>query len=318
MISWTTAALLARLASAAPGSEAILDRAAEIHGWTPQQRAEIDAIFARSSLIGAGYPESSVHPMTEAQCEQRLSERGFSWRDERDEGICGAPFMRPLYDPATERPEDATRCIDTLEFPDLPCAMPVVWVRASEAAALCEAQGKRICDAHEWEGACAGALHPPDYRFDLAAGRAVSDAHRAMRAAHNAHVPLDPPPHTRPCATGSRKTPGCDGSDPRACGSNTYPAGAFPECSSPLGVGDLFGNTAEHMNLPLAPDEMASAGSSLGRTEMKGAWFVWDSTRAHEDACRWRAPAWHGTALRAEDSHRNYHLGFRCCKDLAP
>ncbi len=35
-------------------------------------------------------------------------------------------------------------------------------------ALLCEAVGKRLCDAHEWEGACAGALLPPDYRFDLA------------------------------------------------------------------------------------------------------------------------------------------------------
>ena len=30
--------------------------------------------------------------------------------------------------------------------------------------------GKRLCDAHEWEGACEGALEAPDYRFDLARG----------------------------------------------------------------------------------------------------------------------------------------------------
>ena len=39
---------------------------------------------------------------------------------------------------------------------------------ASEAAEICEAMGKRLCDAHEWEGACDGRLLAPDYRFDLA------------------------------------------------------------------------------------------------------------------------------------------------------
>jgi hypothetical protein len=35
---------------------------------------------------------------------------------------------------------------------------------------------------------------------------------------------------------------------------------------------------------------MASRGSdSLGYTEMKGSWFIFDSYRAHEDWCRWRA-----------------------------
>lgn len=47
---------------------------------------------------------------------------------------------------------------------------------------LCQAMGKRICDAHEWEGACAGALLPPDYRFDLAKGVTPGEAVERMRA----------------------------------------------------------------------------------------------------------------------------------------
>ena len=39
---------------------------------------------------------------------------------------------------------------------------------------MCEAEGKRLCDAHEWEGACAGKLEPPDYRFDLVAGHELA------------------------------------------------------------------------------------------------------------------------------------------------
>jgi hypothetical protein len=84
-----------------------------------------------------------------------------------------------------------------------------------------------------------------------------------------------------------------------------------------LGVYDLNGNAAEHMNLPLSLDQMASSGSEeLGYTEMKGSWFIFDTYRAHEDWCRWRAPFWHGTRVMDPQSHANYHLGFRCCKTL--
>ena len=82
-------------------------------------------------------------------------------------------------------------------------------------------------------------------------------------------------------------------------------------------VYDLNGNAAEHMNLPLNESEMASRGSrELGYTEMKGSWFLFDTYRAHEDWCRWRAPYWHGSRVMDEHSHSNYHLSFRCCKDL--
>ena len=103
----------------------------------------------------------------------------------------------------------------------------------------------------------------------------------------------------------------------RKCGSNTYPTGFFPDCRSPLGVYDLNGNAAEHMSLPLSEAQMASRGSTeLGYTEMKGSWFIFDSYRAHEDWCRWRAPYWHGSRVMDPKSHANYHLGFRCCKTL--
>jgi formylglycine-generating enzyme required for sulfatase activity len=144
-----------------------------------------------------------------------------------------------------------------------------------------------------------------------------------MRAAHNAVEDRNkvwsygPAYRTGVCAAASSKSPGCEGGGWTSCGSNTYPAGAFPECRSALGVYDQHGNAAEHMNLPLQPSEMTSAGgAALGVTEMKGSWFIFDRYRAHEDWCRWRAPFWHGTRVMAEDSHANYHLGFRCCKSV--
>ena len=113
--------------------------------------------------------------------------------------------MAPLYDPS--RRETAGRhdaCIDRFEFPNIPCAYPVVWVRAREAAPLCEAEGKRLCDAHEWEGACAGSLEEPDYRFDLAEGRERGTAVEAMRAAHNRAPGRSKSLELRPSVPGGR------------------------------------------------------------------------------------------------------------------
>ncbi len=81
---------------------------------------------------------------------------GVHYENATFEKICKAKYMAPLYNPYKERPEDAKACIDQFEFPDIPCEYPVVWVKAREAAEICSAEGKRLCDAHEWEGACEG------------------------------------------------------------------------------------------------------------------------------------------------------------------
>lgn len=313
-LPWSVAIADATLAQR---NEQMLRQLEAVHGLSPAQTQALRDIFARSGYAGQGNPAITRHPQTPTQCQaQRVAPNAEFAR------LCGGPYMAPLYDPSMQTPDDAPACIDQFEFPDIPCAYPVVWVRAREAAQICTAVGKRLCDAHEWEGACQGALEPPDYRFDLAAGVDASTAVNRMRAAHNRAHQEDqrwsygPAYRKGVCATGSAKTPGCDGGGWSRCGSNTYPAGSFPDCHSPLGVYDLNGNAAEHMNLPLAPDQMASGGSAaLGVTEMKGSWFIFDSYRAHEDWCRWRAPYWHGSRVMDPHSHHNYHLGFRCCKD---
>ncbi|MGA2882960.1 MAG: hypothetical protein ABSG13_28770 [Bryobacteraceae bacterium] len=105
-----------------------------------------------------------------------------------------------------------------------------------------------------------------------------------MRAAHNRSDAATKswsygPEYQRGvCATSSQKTPGCNGGSWTGCGSNTFPAGDFPDCHSPLMVYDLNGNAAEHMNLPLNESQMSSLGSQeLGYTEMKGSWFIFDA-----------------------------------------
>jgi formylglycine-generating enzyme required for sulfatase activity len=301
----------------------LLTRLREVHGLSDAQMARVTQIFDRSGFVGQGNPAISEHPADPQQCRAMLGARGIDYEDAAFERLCGAPYMAPLYDPATQRAEDARACIDQFEFPDIPCEYPVIWVRAREAAQLCEAVGKRLCDAHEWEGACAGALEPPDYRFDLARGASPNATIARMASAHNArHGPdkswsYGPTYQEGACAAGSHKTPGCQGGGWAKCGSNTYPAGYFPGCRSALGVYDLNGNAAEHMNLPLDESQMASRGSrELGYTEMKGSWFIFDTYRAHQDWCRWRAPFWHGSRVMDAQSHSNYHLGFRCCKTL--
>lgn len=324
------AALLTLALPAAPasdsglrGNEALLRQLQQVHGLDAEAMRRTREVFASSARIGQGNPALTEHPATPEACLAKLREAAIDYEQPESDRICGARYMAPLYDASRQQPRDAQACIDRFEFPNVPCAYPVVWVRARDAALLCEAQGKRLCDAHEWEGACAGSLEAPDYRFELAKGRDTVAAVEAMRAAHNRERvaakawSYGPAYQAGVCAASSRKTPGCGGGEWSRCGSNTFPAGFFPACHSSSGVYDLNGNAAEHMNLPLDASQMSSRGSrTLGVTEMKGSWFIFDRYRAHEDWCRWRAPFWHGTRVRDAGSHENYHLGFRCCKTI--
>lgn len=290
------------------------------HNLTDQQLKNIQKVFSKGPHISQGNPKVSEHPMTEAQCQAKLKKQGIDHYNPTFEKICGGKYMAPLYNPKTQRPEDSKVCIDQFEFPGSPCSYPVTWVRANEAAQICEAMGKRLCDAHEWEGACEGQLLPPDYPFEKVAGLPAGAAHKTMRNLHNRKYKRQwaygPKFKKGICAQDSFKHKNCNGGNYKACGTNTYPAGAFPGCSNQLKVYDIHGNAAEHMNLPLKPDQMASHPSGkLGHTEMKGSWFIWDKFQAHQDWCRWRAPYWHGTTVRHKKSHHNYHLGFRCCLD---
>ncbi len=267
-------------------------------------------IFAEARWTGQGNPAITRHPMSRAECLSLRAQRSFRPGDPR----CGAPNMVPAYDPAAgESSESARLCIDQYEFPNIACDYPVTWVKSDQAQRLCQAQGKRLCDAHEWEGACAGAVRAPEREYTFGERRLQQEyLHNQSREIVWAYGPTK---NHALCATGSRKSPRCYAPSWQLCGSNTYPAGAFPECVSSLGVYDQHGNAAEHMNLPLVANELGSRGGT-GENEMKGSWFIFQQTDAHLDDCRWRALAWHAGRLMAKDAHYNYHLGFRCCKDL--
>lgn len=305
-------------------NEKLFENIKNVLGYSQDEMSRLKSIFGSSPFIGQGNPQITSHPATSAQCREKLIATGVKYENPEFEKICGAKFMAPLYDPAKgEKPADAKVCMDQFEFPNIPCDYPVVWVKAKEAEEICEAVGKRLCDAHEWEGGCDGQLLPPDYDFDAVRGLGENDAVRKLRTQHNRkNAPnkrwaFGKQDRKGVCAMASTKNEGCNGGDWKRCGSNTYPSGMFPECKSTLEIYDQHGNAAEHMNLPLAPEQMTSRGSkTLGVTEMKGSWFIFDKYKAHEDWCRWRAPYWHGSRVMSASSHHNYHLGFRCCKSV--
>jgi len=280
-------------------------------GLSVEQTEKVSSIFAGSDRIGQGNPKSSRHPLTRDEC---LARRAVAPHLANADARCGAPNMVPLYDPtAGETADSAKVCIDQFEFPDIACELPVVWARANEAQELCHALGKRLCDAHEWEGACAGALKSPESEYAFGERRIM------MQYLHNKDRELvwayGKEQNHALCATGSAKSKGCTAGGWNICGTNDYPAGSFPDCVSSLGVYDQHGNAAEHMNFPMKPEELGSRGGS-GETEMKGSWFIFAHANAHEDDCHFRAPSWHVTRIDDKNSHRNYHLGFRCCRDL--
>ena len=128
-------------------NEILLTKLKRVHGLSDSQLAAVRAIFAGSPYIGQGNPAVTQHPATPQECEAKLKRLSIDYENPEYERICGARYMAPLYDPTKEAAKDAKVCIDQFEFPDIPCEYPVVWVRAREAAQICTAMGKRICDA---------------------------------------------------------------------------------------------------------------------------------------------------------------------------
>lgn len=272
--------------------------------------AQFERIVSASEWLSFGNPAVSRAALPQEACLKAWSGRSLPRGDER----CGHRNM--------VRVAESGLCVDALEFPNVLCEYPVVWTRASEAGALCESLGKRLCDAHEWEGACAGEVRAPESEYEYARlPKGVGPEYRRARRIlmegwHNLARPLvwayGSEKNHALCGTGSKKSPGCDAVSYQHCGTNDYPAGSFPDCRTPSGIFDQHGNVAEHMSFPLYPEDLGGKGS----TEMKGSWFLFAREETHPDDCRWRAKNWHTTKVSDPNSHRNYHLGFRCCEDI--
>lgn len=297
------AALAPGLAGAQLGPEKI-DEIAKANGLGPERATALAKALGKVKYATQG-GSKALHPQTREQCRQNVLDAGLLQGGESDKAACGYPNMAVV--PGSQ----GKVCVDRYEFPNIPCDYPVTWVQANQAADICKAEGKRLCDAHEWESSCSGTPQPQDWKHPGNSAREKTWAYGKSR---------DP----SLCAFGQPKSPGCDAAIvanknvASACMPNTWPAGSFPQCAGDLGVYDLHGNAAEHMNLARGPSEAGANGGS-GVTEMKGSWFVFPRKPGkgpHEDDCVWRAPGWHRTAVASPASHANYHLGFRCCADV--
>ena len=102
-------------------NEMLFNQLREVHHLTDDQMAKIRAVFARSGYIGQGNPSITLHPLATGECEKKIEDKGVSYENPEFEKICGARYMAPLYNPATEQQGDANTCIDQFEFPDIPC-----------------------------------------------------------------------------------------------------------------------------------------------------------------------------------------------------
>jgi len=166
-------------------NEVLFSEMKKLRNLSSEQITSIKEIFSQSNRIGQGNPAVTRHPISPEEAAASLGNNietaQNSYRRRNFERICGRPFMAPIYDPLSQKPNEATVCMDMFEYPNIPMVYPVVWVSAKEAALLCAAEGKRLSDAHEWEGAAAGNLLEPDYPFELIKGLDINSAVKIMR-----------------------------------------------------------------------------------------------------------------------------------------
>ncbi len=250
----------------------------------------------------------SNHAISKGACLAGLE--GIALDTEASRRTCGAPLMVPIYPKGD--PDKAKACIDVFEFPDKPCELPFVWIGATQAREVCMLEGKRLCRQPEWELACAGDPDgAPDQKYSYGDDLDLT--------ACNTNKPA------------GEFGPGCVPDTPKTawktCATNTEPSGAFPRCRSRFGVFDMQGNVAEIMTR-LDPDGHIY-------DQLKGsAFFYTDVARdefgrapqgrppikpermrgTYPDICR-HNPRWHVEPIN-DAWHVNYHLGFRCCKDI--
>jgi hypothetical protein len=243
------------------------------------------------------------HGISKAQCLQGLE--GLELQTPEQKALCGAEYMVPVYKGG--RPETAAFCIDIFEFPNKPCELPMVWTAPSAAAAVCAWQGKRLCAQEEWNLACRG---------DPAGG---PDQIYAYGNELDLHICNASKPHE--FSDGRRV---CNVHDAQkawaTCSTDTEPAGSFPKCRSRFGVFDQHGNVAEVMTRMDREKGLVS--------QLKGSAFFYETVaRPHNvpqdpksgretypDHCNYD-PRWHVEPIQ-QAAHVNYHLGFRCCKNI--
>lgn len=181
--------------------------------------------------------------------------------------------------------------------------LPQGYISRIEASAACQAAGKRLCKAREWQAACKGSA---DFKYPYG-----PDEVKGRCNTGKVHLPnLLFGPVTR---LGEQHL-----NDPRL---NLQPGflaktGEYSECQSDQGVFDMVGNlhewVADDVNgvlpkkipIPYGAHKMGQRGNGV----FMGGYFSshWEHGRGCEYVTTHHAPGYH-----------DYSIGFRCCSDPA-
>lgn len=171
-------------------------------------------------------------------------------------------------------------CIDRFEYPNLKGVFPVIMVNFHEAQALCEEQGKRLCDESEWTFACEGEEATPyPYGYKRDANACIID--QQWKPYNGA-------------AFSPREEEACGNELDRLWQGKA--SGTQPRCKSPFGVFDMTGNVDEWTHT-VREGERPSI--------LKGGY--WGPVRTR---CR-------PTTRSHDENHTFYQQGFRCCDDIS-
>lgn len=186
----------------------------------------------------------------------------------------------------------------------VPGVLPQGYICRNDASAACQAAGKRLCRAREWQAACEGSAgYKYPYGRDEVKGRCNNG---------KAHLPglLYGPLVTH---LGEQHL-----NDPRL---NLVPGflaktGEYSDCTNENGVFDMVGNLHEwvmddvngalpkKIPIPYGAHRMGERGNGV----FMGGYF--SSHREHGRGCEYvtthHAPGYH-----------DYSIGFRCCSDPA-
>lgn len=258
----------------------------------------LDQTFGVGSVWLSNQGNTAIsHPTgSRKQCLEGLN--GVVLQSAEQRRICGADYMVPIYEDG--KPDQAKACVDVFEFPNRPCELPVVWMSPSRAREVCQLEGKRLCKQDEWVLACRGNPEGADLQ-EYAYGNDLD---------------------LSACHTRGTRSAGCDPTSVKStwktCATDTAPAGSFPKCRSRFGVFDQHGNVAEIMQR-WDPERERTV------TQLKGSAFFYEkismrpsdppNKQKYPDHCA-HDPRWHVENLDTA-GHMMYHLGFRCCKDVA-
>jgi formylglycine-generating enzyme len=247
--------------------------------------------------ISQGNKAISKHTISRRTCLQGLRDIVIQTPEQRT--ACGYDNMVPVHLPGKE----PYFCMDVFEFPNKACELPFVWAPPTYAEKLCQLEGKRLCSQSEWQVSCGGDP-------DSGPSRKYAYGDRLDLSACNTQKF-----HPQPC-----NTTGVDKAF-ATCATQTEPSGAFPQCRSRFGAFDLHGNVAEIMKRRDVDGTVVS--------QLKGSAFFYTAIarepgeppkmsqkgmETYPDHCNFD-PRWHVEPIE-NAWHVNYHLGFRCCKNI--